>query len=251
MTRQFKPNNPFNAPAHDPLLERQLHAFDPDAQRRRIVDQAARLGIPLQPSLTSLDDSGALILLGCHASPAGLDVRPDLAPHEFHQLATLLFSLEDGLQLFIGDLLAASDSLGYGDLTALAATYNRDEKTLRNWKYICSHVKMSLRRDVLARYPGTKPLTLGHYGVVASLSPDEQTHFLCLAIEDGLSVAQLRRLVRPPQPTPAVPPVLTLARDLATLLTRSRRSPQHTQQLLALIDQLQSHLSHLRQSLSP
>jgi hypothetical protein len=61
-------------------------------------------------------------------------------------------------------------------------------QALRDICWVCSKVKMSLRRDTLK---------FGHHREVASLGAEEQTHWLGEAEQHGWSVEQLRRRLRP------------------------------------------------------
>lgn len=240
-----------SAESADPMLSHQMQQFDPDVQRRRLMEQAARLGIPLGSGLLSVGQGGEMLLLGCRGTAAGLEVRPDITPEELTQLASILFAMEDGLQLYIGDLLAAAETLGYGDITAIAAHYQRDPKTLRNWKYICSSVETSLRKDVLASQPTAKPLTMGHYNLVAALAPADQHRLLTQAIAAGWSVARLREALRPapvnaPSPDRTLPQI---TRDIWQLYGLRRRTTAQSQQLRTHLTELEDWLNTIRQSL--
>jgi hypothetical protein len=71
--------------------------------------------------------------------------------------------------------LAASRMTGY------------DVHTLRNMAYVSSRFDLSLRRD---------DLTWSHHALLAALEPEERVSWLARAVEDRLSVADLRTELR-------------------------------------------------------
>lgn len=173
-----------------------------ERERERILNKARSMGLVLvneQDAVSGalqVTDDGGLTLFGCEASAAGLEIPESLQPQEFEGLGALLFRLEDGIQLYIGDYLASYERLGYGDISRLAEAYHRNYKTLSNWKWICANVATSLRKEVLRINP-QKPLTIGHYNLVAALSPDEQWHWLSQAAQNQWSVAMLQEMLKP------------------------------------------------------
>jgi hypothetical protein len=181
----------------DAQLQSSLEALEA-RERERVLNKARQLGLVVnegnggQIQVTS----GGLQLFGCRASSAGLEVPDDFTIEQFEQVGNLLFQLEDGIQLYIGDLLAAYERLGYGEITSIAEHYGRSPKTLSNWKYICANVTTSLRKEVLEQHPTKKPLSIGHYNVVAALSPEEQRRWLMQAAEGEWSVATLTTAIK-------------------------------------------------------
>jgi len=178
-----------------------------ERERERILNKARQLGLVLSESggsQVTVTNNG-LQLFGCSASSAGLEVPDDFTIEQFGQLGDLLFQLEDGIQLYIGDLLAAYERLGYGEISRIAEHYQRSSKTLSNWKYICSSVTTSLRKEVLALNP-SKPLSIGHYNLVASMDEGEQRHWLTRAAENEWAVATLQTSVRNTELKPKLSP---------------------------------------------
>jgi hypothetical protein len=86
-------------------------------------------------------------------------------------------------QWWIGDLLNLGEhTYGESYSQALEAT-GFEEQTLKNYKWVCSRVEKSLRKD---------NLTFSHHALVAPCQPDEQKQWLTLAANNHWTVAQLR-----------------------------------------------------------
>lgn len=145
------------------------------------------------------DADGELSLLGCQVSPAGLDIPDEFSQENMASLAEVLFQLEMGVQLLIGDMLVAADRLGYGEISAIGEQINRRGKTLSNWKSTCKAVKTSLRREVYQNYPDARPLTITHYEVVQKMKESNQRKWLSQALENSWSVSQMKKAIQEKQ----------------------------------------------------
>ena len=104
---------------------------------------------------------------------------------------------------------------------------------------------MSLRKDVLALNP-SKPLSLGHYNLVAALDEEQQRAWLSQAALRGWSVAQLHVALRT-EPKPALQPLWERAYEgMRRALLRcwktmpSGERQRLRQSLLALLDELEA-----------
>jgi len=60
-----------------------------------------------------------------------------------------------------------------------------EKKTLQNYKSISNSVEPSRRRE---------ELTFGHHSEVAKLEPEKQKFFLQKAVDENLSVRELRKI---------------------------------------------------------
>ena len=134
---------------------------------------------------------GDVTIAGFHANAAGLSVPDDVTLEDIDEAALLLFAMEGRLQLWIGDLLNAAEQLEYGAIKNIAEKFNRDPQTLYNWKALSSSVTISLRRELLQKYPDAKPLSKSHYEMVQALSEYEQEEWLSQALENNWSVKEL------------------------------------------------------------
>ncbi len=92
-----------------------------------------------------------------------------------------------GSQWWIGDwLLFGTAKFGERYVEASKVT-GYDPKSLRNMRYVASRFPVSLRRD---------NLQWSHHALLAALETEEQSTWLDRAIEDRLSVADLRSEMR-------------------------------------------------------
>lgn len=146
--------------------------------------------------------AGKLLLHRCEATAAGLIVPSDLTRQELYDLAVDLFAMESSVALWVGDMLVAVESLGYGDISQIALEFNRAPKTLSNWKAVCAAVETSLRREVVAAFPDRRPLTFGHYALLVTLPASAQFEAASRAIDAGWSIAQLRDFLHPQKEAP-------------------------------------------------
>lgn len=148
-------------------------------------------------ALVVRQNGGNLSLLDFDANAAGVLIPEDTPDEKIYQLRDTLFTLWDGLQIYIGDLLVALNNREYGETKAIAEQYHRNPETLYKWKRICASVSIHLRRGVLAANPDAiKLLSISHYEMVENLPPDKQEQFLMAALADGWSVAKLRNEVK-------------------------------------------------------
>lgn len=174
----------------DPFVEQEPE----NIQRARQTYGAA--GGPLSTNkakaLMKQRPDGTREIAGCIMQGYGLEVPATATRQEIELAADTMLQISDRLNLWMGDLLASADDLGYGDIVASADLLGFESKTLYNWKSICERVPLSLRREVHLCYPDAKPLTMGHYDLVAGLPDYEQREALIKCLADGWSIAKLR-----------------------------------------------------------
>lgn len=145
-------------------------------------------------------DSGGVMLVGCEATAAGLLIPDTITSDDMTLLADTLFSIEDRINLYVGDMLVAADALEYGSIKSVAETYKRDPDTLYKWKSVCSAVTIFLRRKVYADYPDTRPLTMKHFEHIMALDEQQQEKWLRQCFENNWSAATLRKMISPALP---------------------------------------------------
>jgi hypothetical protein len=97
--------------------------------------------------------------------------------------------------MMLGDLLAfGEDRFGerYADVIDSTREYMRVAiGTLKNWQWISGKIEPSRRRE---------NLSLSHHEAVAKLPADEQNEFLRAADNEGLSVKELKDLIKVAHP---------------------------------------------------
>lgn len=130
---------------------------------------------------------------GFHLSVLGLELDRQVSEKEWLSFGAMLFRFQGYMQLFIGDWLLVGERQWGKTYKDIAVLFKRKPKTLRNFRWVCGSVEMSLRRD---------NLTYSHYKEVASLTRPEQERLLSLASENGWSVARLHKAI-PGNSTPS------------------------------------------------
>jgi hypothetical protein len=131
--------------------------------------------------LAELEEAGAVI-------DNGLFLPADLEWEKYEALGAMLGSLHHFNSFLIGDWLLYGEHT-YGEKYAQAATrVGLSEQTLANYQSIANRVPPSRRRLTVS---------FSIHAEVASLSPNEQRHWLKVAEEEGLTKMELRERIRP------------------------------------------------------
>lgn len=123
---------------------------------------------------------------GFHLSVRGLELDREVSESEWMKFGATLFRFQDYLSLFIGDWLVVGEHKWGKTYQSIAKNFRRKEKTLRNYRWVCGSVEMSVRKD---------NLTFGHYQIVASYDRNLQSDYLAWASNNNASVGQLREYV--------------------------------------------------------
>jgi hypothetical protein len=113
---------------------------------------------------------------------------PDGTPFEVaEKMLAAMKGVRNCTLWWIGDLLLFAER-AYGEKYAqLLDATDFEYSTLRNVCYVVTHVAPGTRR---------KELTFWHHQEIAALTPDKQKKFLKIAVEQHLSVAALRALIK-------------------------------------------------------
>ena len=106
---------------------------------------------------------------------------------EAKHLANGLFTMDGALQWWLGDFLNSAEAIFGEDYTQLVPEGYK-EKSLQQFKWVSSKIPPRERRS---------ELSYSHHMEVAKLESDERIGILENAIKDGLTVRELRQLVRP------------------------------------------------------
>lgn len=125
----------------------------------------------------------------CELSKTSLVFKRDVTQDEWKHVFSSLKLIEGCVQFWIGDCLKYREQKwGMYDDVAEESGYNID--TLKDYKYVADKVKESLRND---------NLEFAHHKAVAPLPPEKQEIFLKKAVEENLTVRELRQEIRKEQ----------------------------------------------------
>ena len=122
----------------------------------------------------------------CELNKTNLTFKRDVSKDEWMYVFKALKQIEGCIQFWIGDCLAYRQQK-WGMYNDIAEETGYDIKALRNIKNIADKVESSRRRD---------DLSFSHHAEVASLPPEKQELFLRRAIDEKLSVRELREEIR-------------------------------------------------------
>ena len=119
----------------------------------------------------------------CELSKTNLIFKRDITKDEWMDVFKSLKMVEGCVQFWIGDCLAYRQQK-WGMYDDIAEETGYDKETLRQYKRIAENIESGLRKP---------DLDYAHHKEVASLDPEKQELFLNRAIEEKLSVRDLRR----------------------------------------------------------
>jgi len=122
----------------------------------------------------------------CELSTTSLTFKRDVSKEEWMDVFKALKQVEGCVQFWIGDCLAYRQQK-WGMYDDIAEETGMDKSTLATYKSISQNVKPLLRN---------KELSFNHHKEVASLPPEKQELFLNKAVEDKLSVRDLRNEIK-------------------------------------------------------
>jgi len=122
----------------------------------------------------------------CELSTTNLTFKRDVSKEEWMDVFKALKQVEGCVQFWIGDCLAYRQQK-WGMYDDIAEETGYDKQALRDIKYVAQNVESSRRND---------NLSFTHHREVASLPPEKQELFLNMAVEDKLSVRDLRNKIK-------------------------------------------------------
>lgn len=129
---------------------------------------------------------GEMMVKGVKLTALGAEIPAGLSVDDLQAVLQVIAQLEGSLAWIIGDLLVYGESVKYGDALQWAALFDRSPKTIYNWCSVCRAYPKSSRR---------KELTWKHHEVVQG--HDQREQLLEMAVLQGLSAADLRKMVYP------------------------------------------------------
>lgn len=122
----------------------------------------------------------------CELSTTNLTFKRDVSKEEWMDVFKALKQVEGCVQFWIGDCLAYRQQK-WGMYDDIAEETGYDKQALRDYKRVSESVESALRNAHLG---------YSHHREVASLPPEKQELFLNMAVEDKLSVRDLREQIR-------------------------------------------------------
>ena len=122
----------------------------------------------------------------CELTKTSLIFKRDITKEEWMDGFNSLKKIEGCIQFWIGDFLTYRNQK-WGMYDDIAEETGYEKKALQNIKYVADKVKSSLRLE---------DLSFSHHSEVASLTPEKQELFLNKAVEEKLSVRELREEIR-------------------------------------------------------
>lgn len=189
-------------------------------------------------------DVDGQLVFGKHIvlTPAGLQITRQIDQEQWSQFEEVVCKLGKSIQLIIGDYLAYSEQWEYGvTYDKIAELTGYDEKTLRNMKWVCTNVDLSLRKDKVW-------LKFGHYNLVAGLEHDVQSEWLACAEFGKWTISQMREEMRrsregdpptlPSEEEQAIDEFLKVTVHLGKVLTRLRDNARYGDGALERIEGL-------------
>jgi N6-adenosine-specific RNA methylase IME4 len=122
----------------------------------------------------------------CQLSKTELKFKREVTKEEWAMVFNALKGVEGCVQFWIGDCLAYRQQK-WGMYDDIAEETGYDKGTLKNIKAVSDNVESSRRRDNLG---------FSHHVEVAPLPPEKQELFLNKAVEENLSVRELREEIK-------------------------------------------------------
>jgi hypothetical protein len=102
---------------------------------------------------------------------------------EWQQVGGMLQRLDASIQWLIGDWFLCAETKWGQTYEQVAAATGYSEVTLKDYAYVARNVQLSVRTD---------QLTFGHHKLVTGLEPELQRQWLAFAVENKLSISQMR-----------------------------------------------------------
>ncbi len=126
-----------------------------------------------------------------HATATGLRVIGEPSYEEWYDFGHGLAKMGGAIQWWIGDWATAEGRVINGVKSEAYSLLEQEtglkRKTVQNNKYVAENVELSCRQE---------SLSFEHHAAIAPLQLEDQERWLQKAVDEGLSVAQLRRAIK-------------------------------------------------------
>lgn len=175
--------------------------------RRALNQQAAERIVQVIPENALVQESDGTITMGNYTLTGVGLIASDAATYDqWSAVGEVLHKLNMSLQWLIGDWVDQGEFRWGVTYKAIAAQTGYEPKTLREYKYVCSRVHLSIRMD---------KLSFGHHQLVAKLPQDEQVQWLEWAVNCTPipSVSEMRKAMRGKSDKPNLPERVAEALD--------------------------------------
>lgn len=137
------------------------------------------------------EPNGTLTYKRAVLTPVGLVLPDDATDAELIEIGLVLRGMESSIQWLIGDWLNRAERV-WGQVYDDVPGYSYG--TLRTYASVARSVQLSIRID---------KLSFAHHQLVTALNENDQREWLRYALEQGLSVAQMRKAMKGEQPAEA------------------------------------------------
>jgi len=128
---------------------------------------------------------GEIVMQDMKFTNTSLILDPKIKYEQWENIGGQLNQIEGAIQWWIGDWLNFGERR-YGEMYAQAVDETQG-RTWRDYKWVSSNVKMSIRID---------NLSFNHHRIVAPLEPEKQSYWLDRAEKEKLSVTALRQAIK-------------------------------------------------------
>lgn len=122
----------------------------------------------------------------CELEKTSLKFKRDITQSEWMRVFKSLKTIEGCVQFWIGDCLAYRQQR-WGMYDDVAEETGYSKQAIKDIKWVSENVESSLRKD---------NLSFNHHKEVAALPPERQKYFLQKAVDEKLSVRDLREAIR-------------------------------------------------------
>lgn len=127
----------------------------------------------------------------CEFRKNELIISDNITKDEWLEIGSGLTTINGSVQIWIGDWAKFGERKGFYVSTEtyenIAEITGYSKRTIQDFKYVADNVSSSLRNE---------DLSFNHYKEVAKLPPEKQELFLNKAVEEKLSVRELREEIR-------------------------------------------------------
>lgn len=136
-------------------------------------------------------------------SPTGIVLNEDTPEKEWHRIAEELCRLYETTgkihaqaAMMIGDVLVFGEAKfgeAYADVIDATREFIRvSTRNLQRWSWVAARIAPDIRNQLLS---------LAHHEEVAPLAPELQSKYLTVAVDENMTVKELRKKIREDQPS--------------------------------------------------
>ena len=188
------------------------------------------------------DSQAMAVLNSLSFSKTGLVIDRELNQDEWSKLYEAIGSIKSAFQWIIGDwMLYGFEHEWVSNYEDMAAFTGLKEKTVREYTYVCRNIPVSIRMD---------KLSFGHFQLIAPLPVEDKTTWIQRAIDEKMSVRDLRKAINHEDADPP-PPLRSEDRKLLRVVLKHLRAntlDQIPADDVVILPKLFEHIIHLVKS---